>query len=94
MDYYRFNTESAAQSAMNKISTEGGLPLVGSNAKTREQCPNNAKTESWDTPRQGSDGKWYCKRLDSRILSTFGKEESVFTSQFTTTVVENPEFPE
>jgi hypothetical protein len=73
MEYYVWNTQSEAQSALDYINNLSVFPIIGKNAKTGEECPNKQQTTAWtDEVLERTDGKWCFVRIPSARLDVLG----------------------
>ena len=89
MGYYVFDTQQEAEAAEAYISSVGGAPIVGINAKTGMLALGKQKTEHWATPQQRLDGKWIFPKVPIEILNKYSQEEiDAFSSNFNFSVEE------
>jgi hypothetical protein len=75
-EHYVFDTEAGALAAEAQITSIGGLPRTGFNAKTGEVASDDkAKTTCWAIPwMRITDNKWVFLRLPENIRNQYPQE--------------------
>lgn len=91
-EYYVWDTEAAAQAALDYINNSGWFPIVGRNAKTGVLQPDKQQTTEWaSAPRERVDGKWCFSRITTDILDAVGvsaEDRQAFLDAFAPTIEE------
>ena len=91
-EYYVWDTEVAAQAALDFINGSGWFPLVGRNAGSGALEPDKQATTSWaDAVRERVDGKWIFHRIPTEVLDHVGvlpEHRQAFLDAFVPTVEE------
>ena len=82
MEYMVFNDITTSENAELAIEQIGKLPIIGTNALTKELSPENQKTEKWDIPKKRKDGKYVLKRLPTEFRVKYADRESQFDSTY------------
>ena len=98
-EYYVWDTEVAAQAALDFINGTGWFPIVGRNAKTGLPAPDKQMTTKWaDEVQERVDGKWCFPRVKEARLDALGvpaEDRQAFLDAFNPTIEEyqNDWFP-
>jgi hypothetical protein len=92
-EYYIWDTESEAQTALNFINGTNWFPLTGNNALTGEPEPDKQKTSSWtDSVLESNvDGKWGFKRVSVELMDFAGvpaEDRQAFLDTFNPSIEE------
>lgn len=76
-EYYVFETENSASSALNYINASSRFPIKGRNARTGELADGPGRTVKYcDEVRQRLDGKWVIPRIPADQRAILSAEES------------------
>ncbi len=80
-EYYIWDTQVMAQSALDFINSVGWFPIVGKNTKTGELQPDKQLTITWQISAQERlDGKWIALKIPNSSLDYVGvpEEERIY----------------
>jgi len=80
-EYYVWDTQIMAQSALDFINNSGWFPIVGRNAKTGELQPDKQMTTLWQlSAEERLDTKWTVERIPNSRLDDAGvpEEERIY----------------
>lgn len=72
MNYYRWDTEAAAQTALDLIGTSGTFPVVGKNAASQENVPAKQQTTKWANLCTCLDGKCGFPEISAQQFALMG----------------------
>jgi hypothetical protein len=94
-EYYVWDTEAEAQSALDYINGTSWFPIVGNNAATGQPAPNKQRTTKWtDAVQQRYDGKWCFPRVPASRMDAMNvpaEDRQAFLDAFTPSIEEYDE---
>ena len=92
-EYYVWDTESEAQTALDYINASGWFPIVGVNAATGDPQPDKQQTILWaaEVLQRVTDNKWCFPRIPEARLDAIGvpaEDRQAFLDTFNPSIEE------